>query len=315
MAEDKGKGAGGADRLSMPRLAEMYGFASETIGSNKELTELFQWAAQQGPDLPDSAFLARLKKTNWWQKSSKTWRQTYAIEYGGDATWEEDIFPRRITQVKLTADNLGVAINDEQVRRIARQSLYNGWDSEELQSALTGGTEGFGGLEQQLRAGRDLFGAALTTYESLKRAAEDSGLRYSDTWYRAQASRLLDPQDATTTTDVYQLIQERARSMYPALADQIGMSGETFVTVRDAARPYIETLAQTLELDPETIGLNDPLLARALKNVDSNNNAALMPLWKLEEEAIADDRWKDTQNGRAAYNNIADLIAETFGIV
>lgn len=315
MAEDADKtGDRAVDTLSMAKLGEMYGFARDAIRNSPELVELFQWAAKQGPDLPDEAFLTRLRGTDWWRKSNASWKKAYRAEYGGDTTWETEIFPDAVRKVTNLAARIGVDISEANIKNVARQSLYNGWDDEDLQSALVSGTKGFGGLTTQLREGEDLYGAALRTYESLRIANEDSNSGYSPAWLKTQASRILDPNDAVDEAAVLEQIAAKAKTKYPSLADQIGIRGDQFVTVRDAASPYINTLAEVFELDPRTINLNDRLLSQALRDTDDKGNQVLMPLWKLEEAAIADDRWLNTSAGKQTYDGIANLISETFGV-
>jgi hypothetical protein len=309
--ENEDTGTGGRDRLSMAKLSNMYGFASEVINSDPELRRLFTWASEQGPDLPGEAFLARLYKTRWWSKSSEPFRAAYKLEYAPDETWEQVTLPRATTAVKLAADNIGVTLEEGQARKIARKSIYGGWTEDELTSYLVSGGEKFKGLAGQRG---DLYGAALETYESIRDAAENSGLSFNEKWYRTQATRVLDPLDETSNTDVYQLIAKQAQSLYPALADQIGIFGDRFVTAREAASSYISTLAQAFELDENEIDLRDPLLAKALKNVDDKGKPALMPLWQLQREAVADSRWQNTSAATAAYQSMSSLIAETFGV-
>ena len=306
------------DPLNLRKLGEQYGFAREMIASDDSLTELFKWAAEQGPGLPDNAFLAKLKATPWWTKSSASYRSAYKAEFFGDETWELEIMPRARTRITNAAAKTGVSITAQQLNRLARLAEYGGWSDEELTSALVTGSDitgegikNFKGLSE--RSG-DLRGDALQTYNTLKNYAEDSGVRYSDQWYRNKSMALLDPNSGVNPTDIFTEIGEKAKSKYPALANDLGMQNGNFVTVRSAANPYIETIANTLELDASEIKLNDPLLNSALKNMGADGKQTLTPLWKVEEDAIADERWQATSAGRRANANLYTLISSTFGV-
>lgn len=62
--------------------------------------------------------------------------------------------------------------------------------------------------------------------------------------------------------DAYQrLAEQEAQSLYPSIATQLtgGM------TVQDVASPYINTMAQLLEVDPNTLSIQTPLIKKALQ--------------------------------------------------
>jgi len=306
------------DPLNLGKLGEDYGFARDMIASDDSLIKLFKWAASQGANLPDNAFLARLKNTSWWTKSSQSYRSAYKAEFFGDTTWSDEIMPRARTRIAAAAAAIGVSVTPEQQNRLARLAEYGGWSDEELTSALVTGSDmtgegikNFKGLSE--RSG-DLRGNAKLAYDTLQTYAEDSGVRYTDEWYRMKALQILNPNSGVNPNDIYMEIGEKAKSKYPALANEIGWQGTSFVTVRSAASPYIQTIADTLELDASEINLNDRLLSSALRQTDSANKHTLTPLWKVEEDAIADERWQATSAGRRANGNLAALISSTFGV-
>lgn len=324
----------GRDRLDLNVLAEQYNFAAQTINDDDSLKQLFQWATRQGPDLPDAAFVAKLKTTTWWKDHSASWKKAWSAERTGDLTWKEETLPKERDRVILAANNLGVNINEQQATALAKLSLYsagNQWDDSTLASKLITGTKGTGKF-QGMDIGAAATFAGATGQEQfatgtdfnrvmagLKRTAEANGLSKTDAWFKRMTSRILNPQDAFTADEVYGILTDEAKKKYGSLADQIGsyttVDGESgYTTVRDAADDYIATLSQIWDIDKKNIKLNDPVLNQALRYGDPKNPTT-MPYWELEQKAREDERWLDSNEGQKFWGSLADDISRQLGTV
>lgn len=316
----KGKGDGQdgkRDGLNMGRLAAQYGFAEETINADPDLRELFQWAVKQGPGLPFEAFQARLKRTGWWQTSANSWRQAFLLEYGGDETWETDYLNPTKRSVMQRANELGVSLSDDQAARIARLSIYNNWAKNNpgrLDEVLVEGTgKGFKGVTGQ----DSLRMQALDTYNAIKDFAEQNGLSYGPREIRKYAMGVLNPNDDITLDSIRQEMVVDAQTQWPAFADRIGRQvGEgQFLTLRDVAAPYLKRIADGLELaSMDELKLNDSLVSQVLANTDDKGNSVLPPLWKVDEMVRNDKRWMDTEQANQEWSDLADNLADQFGV-
>jgi hypothetical protein len=97
---------------------------------------------------------------------------------------------------------------------------------------------------------------------------------------------------------------------YPGFAKQI-MAGQDVRTIAD---PYIAKMANTLEVDPNTVSLSDPTLAKALQAVDDKGNPASVPLWQFDQMLKQDSRWQYTNNAWKDVGDQAMQIAQMFGL-
>lgn len=318
------------DKLDTRSFAEQYGFAWQTVNQSDDLIDLFKRAAEQEMEGP--RFLAELKKTNWWSKSSEPWKAAFKLEFTGDKTWVKKTLPDAEQAVLKAATNLGVGLNKTQKTALARLSVYNGWSADDLTNALVrgssdsgittedmAGVKGSGGVKNfkgLTGSPADYKGQAETTYLALKNAAENNGVGQSEAWYRAQVTKILDPNDTYTEQDSYQYLTEQAQHFFPTLTDQVGIKGQSFVTVRDAAAPYLAHIAQGLGIaDPSTISLKDDLFKKAvIGGKDAKGNPAPMSLYDLDVAIRQDKRWASSSEGQAVNNRFADYVSSEFGI-
>lgn len=290
------------DRVSREELAENYDFALSVIFANKELRDLFleafndrsgQWTADR--------FQAALKNTDWWKKG-KYWRDAFYIEKEG-IEWEEQTKTARRV-ISARANELGVTLSEGDLKRLARQYLYEGWfdgpRSAFLDDALTefmGEAPGVGDQDYaaELRAMAFQYGIEKMLDES---------------WY-ANAVRSLTRRE-TTMERLMAEIREKAKSKYPALSKMID-NGES---VRSSMKGYLGSMASILELDEGLIDLDDPTLRQVLTAQNGEDGLpALMTLYDFEASLRKDPRWQRTKNGRQTIVNTAQSFLQSLGFV
>jgi hypothetical protein len=100
------------------------------------------------------------------------------------------------------------------------------------------------------------------------------------------------------------LINMQAKTYFPALADRIDKG----YTVKQLLTPYINTRANILEEDPDSIDVS------TLKSVASDPKN-LMNLYEYEISLRKDPKWRFTKNAQDSLSNVARDIAKTFGLV
>jgi hypothetical protein len=100
------------------------------------------------------------------------------------------------------------------------------------------------------------------------------------------------------------LINMQAKTYFPALADKI----DNGYTVKQLLTPYINTRANILEEDPDSIDIS------TLKSVASDPKN-LMNLYDYEISLRKDPKWRFTKNAQDSLSNVARDIAKTFGLV
>ena len=100
------------------------------------------------------------------------------------------------------------------------------------------------------------------------------------------------------------LINMQAKTYFPALADKIDKG----YTVKQLLSPYLQTRANILEEDPDSIDV------ASLKSVASDPKN-LMSLYDYEISLRKDPKWRFTKNAQDSLSNVAVNIAKTFGLV
>lgn len=282
-------------------------YVAQLVKEDPELRQFLQEAIQNGWNT--ATFERELKRTDWWQDENKTnaWLNAFKAEFGDDpgGQWASTLGDAKDVVLDFAA-RYGLTLDDGVVERIARRSIYEGWDEREFQEWMANRT----------RAGirGDVYEAAGTvesTARTLRNLANDFGLQYSDEWFTRRAVNIMDPSKRYTQEDFVNDMVQQAESLFPVFAGRLSAD----YTVRDAAGSYLSQMANLLELsDPSQIDLNDPLLKKAFGSVmDDKGNPQLMSLWDFQKEVRKDERWQTTANAYQTYTNIGTGLARMMG--
>lgn len=98
---------------------------------------------------------------------------------------------------------------------------------------------------------------------------------------------------------------------YKAFADRIA-GGETITEIAD---PYVSRMSELLELNPNSVGVDNEMIQRALKQQGPDGKAASMDLWTFEKEVRKDNRWQYTKNARQEVANVTSDLLRNFGVL
>ena len=113
-------------------------------------------------------------------------------------------------------------------------------------------------------------------------------------------------------TDVEQGIRNSVLvHQYPAWADQI----KAGVDISTIAQQYITDLATTLEVDPNTIKLNDPRILKAIQAVDAQGKPTYMPMWQFDQNVVkADPSYQYTKGAWTDMNDKFGSLLAAVGV-
>jgi len=140
------------------------------------------------------------------------------------------------------------------------------------------------------------------TYTTLKNAYAENGLPVN---MQALGKLTVDSSvNPTLLKSNLNLINMQAKTYFPALADKIDKG----YTVKQLLTPYINTRANILEEDPDSIDIS------TLKSVASDPKN-LMGLYEYEISLRKNPKWRFTKNAQDSMSNVARDIAKTFGLV
>jgi hypothetical protein len=289
-------GVGTTEKLSSSEMAEQYGFVESLLNSDKELKALFDKAVK-GSWTPDK-FQAELRDTNWWKKLNKTQREFLVTQYGDPATARQKL-DQNFVKLKQLGAQMGVRLTDKGWKDLAYQYTYNGWTDQQLRYQL--------GRRLNM-PGTQRFGEAGEIQDKLSEYAYNMGIKVSDSWMDGASKDIVS--GMATQQDFESKLREQAKATYSFWAKQID-AGQS---VSDLASPYMQTMAQLLELPPGSVNLFDPSIKKALQNRDSSGKSAVKPLWQFETEVRNDPRWRKTNNAQNSLMQVAHQVLSDFGM-
>lgn len=118
---------------------------------------------------------------------------------------------------------------------------------------------------------------------------------------------------ASGATDIEQIKQQirntRFSVDYAGFADEFARG----MDVADIALNYQAAMANLLEKNVEDIGLDDPLVQRAMQRRGDDGKAKPMTRYEFEAEVRNTDEWQKTTNAMSMYTDIGESLLRSFG--
>lgn len=283
-------------RLSPEELASEYGFAYSFLKSQPGVAKVFDDYVKN--NLSKEAFQAELRNTEWWQKNSETMRQTQAMKATDPATYEANLQATTV-MVQQAAAKMGASIPPKKLKSIAEKALATNMDEAQLANVLGGYVKFVGGT---------LKGEAGQYENSIKSYAASQGVTMEDQSIKNQAA--LIARKLATEDDFKNQIAQQAISAYPSYKDQI----EAGQTMQDIANPYVQIMAQQLEVNPANIKLSDPLIRSALNGVNKDGKPIGMDQTTFLQRVRNDPRWSQTSNAQDDVMNVGVNVLKSMGL-
>lgn len=318
---DKYTNSDGSDRnrLTEKYLSDYYDKVGEwvrdLVKQFPDLTQLFSRAVSQGWNR--DRFLREVYKSDWWaeQKAAgrgNRWLQAFVDENdpSRQGAWVDSIETVKQKIVDLADSLYNMQLNPDDLDKIARRYLYQGWDASDERGLRVWLARQLG--KQEGEDGQDFTpgGQYAELERSFRNYVRGFGLQRTEDWYANTAASILNPDSGVTADDVLNEMIAEAESLYPSLAGKLSKDR----TVRDVANGYIGWASQILELDPESIELTDPAIAAAL-GYGSADNATTMPMWEYRKMLRRDPRWQSTDNALSSYSDLASTFLRSMGMV
>lgn len=301
---DKNKdGIPDGDVLSMDQLQARYKFAYDVIQGDPELIALWKKAtnARKGYWTTE-AFTAALHDTDWYKNKSEPARLAWVAERTGGADWQTQLSDAE-NRVREAALEIGATPSDADIARLTRDYIYQGWGDPARARQLDQALSQYIGSPD----GGFMRGNAGTLQEQMKALAMANGLTFSDGYYEAAAKSV--GARLTTADDWMRQIREQAASLWPTWKDQILAGSDA----ADLASGYINTMAQTLEISPTSISLDDPSIRSAMTHTDDQGNPVALSLWDFQRSLMQDERYKGTQKFNNDLASIGTDILKRMG--
>ena len=284
------------DKLDPTELAELYGFASAVLRSNKEISKLFDQAI--AGDYSKEQFIARFRSTKYYKTHSETWRLTEATRLTDPKTYQKEWNGAK-AEVSSNAAALGASLSEATLNKVVNAYYRQGYNPQQLRTLLSRYIFVKDGV---------LGGEAGKNAQDLKELARANGMQYNDDWFN-NASRAVIA-GKSTLQDYQNTIRTQAASAFPVYAQQI-MSGQN---VADIASPYVQRMSALLEISPEKIDLFDNSIREALSGRNpETGKAETKSLWQFENDIRKDERWLKTNNARETFSSATAGILKAWG--
>lgn len=140
--------------------------------------------------------------------------------------------------------------------------------------------------------------------QDLARAASANGLSL-DRDFKGLADTWVKRIESGEDPDIFkQMIRDVAKRGYPESVTKLMDQGIDLETIY---APYKRTMASVLELNPEVISFDDPVLRSAI-GPDKE-----MPIYDFQRALRKDSRWQYTNNAREEVASITQKILQDFG--
>jgi len=283
-------------RLSPEELASEYGFAYSFLKGQPGVAKVFDDYVKN--NLSKEAFQAELRNTKWWQENSDTMRKTQAMKATDPATYEANL-QATMVMVEQEAAKIGASIPPKKMRSIAEKALATNMDKGALANVLGGYVKFVGGT---------LKGEAGQYENSIKSYAASQGVTLNDDSIKNQAA--LIARKLATESDFKNQIMRQAISAYPGYKTQL----EAGQTMQDIANPYIQIMAQQLEVNPASITMRDPLIRSALNGVNADGKPTGMDQTTFLQHVRSDPRWTQTQGAQDDVMKVGLNVLKSMGL-
>lgn len=165
--------------------------------------------------------------------------------------------------------------------------------SDKINAAQTGDPKAIAALQR---------GNLGIVYTKLKNAYFENGIPVSiKSLGQSVAASLANPDKLNAEIN---LIQLQAKTYFPALADKI----DAGYSVKQLLNPYLQTRANVLEEDPDSIDI------KSLQGI-AKDPKGLMNLYDYEVSLRNDPKWRFTKNAQNTLGSLANSLGKMFGVI
>lgn len=251
------------------------------------------WAAGD-----ETAALNAYFQSDYYLKLGKTAASRYALSKNQPEVYAADEAAYMSNQ-KNRLFKLGVRIDDNELTDLIKKAYAGNLTDSQLDSSIAL-SNSFGGK---------FGGTILGQVQELKNFARSYGLSYTDAKYNQWGADLFA--NRITDAEVEEAIKTESASKYPAFADQI-MKGVSLDALSSA---YKSSMATILEIDPDSVGYDDPTLMKALQYIGPDGKPTTKPLWQFESDLRSDARWQFTNNARDSIDSLQYKVMKDWGLM
>jgi hypothetical protein len=298
------------DQVDLSALDADLKWASDLVTAVPELQEILIKHTEMGSFDKEAGaqglanFKSDVLDSLWWKENNQYARKAFALQKTDPSAYGVEI-EDAVNEVRETVRTIGIDVSEADISAIATEAVNDGWLVDGREYKLRERLSQY--VEQSQSQGK-AKGNLRSYASSFRNTATANGLQLSSKYFEDLAKSvtlgLMSEDDAEAE------IREQAAGFWPSYSDKI-LAG---YNVRDLASGYIYTMANELELDPQSISLDDSYIRSALTSVDDTGNARPKSLWEFQRELRNDPRWMNTNKAQNQVSSIASRVMEMFGL-
>jgi hypothetical protein len=311
------------DKLDMATLQAKFSIAAGIIGADSSLKTVLDQILQQG--ITSEAIMTQMiQGTLWYKNQTDKQRQYEFAKETNPGQFAADLQLNASNIVKQFMGN-GIKITAAEAIEYAQQLMKSvvldksgnvvRYDQDFLNKIMANAIDFSKKSTIGGKVVYNMTGKLETVANELYKRAWDYGFPSSmsntrfEGWFENTMKGLiagtLNPEDIDND------FQKQAMSMFPGLTNQLTQG----LTLRAAADPWINALANTWEVDPNTIDLNDKYLQQALNYTDEKGNVKTMNLYDTKKLGRRSPDSDFTSWAKEEKTGIANTILRDFGFL
>lgn len=287
------------DTINKDEIEQEYGLSYALFQAYPELKTLLQKAVGGGWDA--SRFQVELRQTDWFKKHSDIWRQNIALKYSDPTTYKERL-ANSLTMVQNLTAAFGAGFSKDGLNRLAERALLFGMSEDQIRDVVANHVK---------PSDMGHYGGQLSAIESQLRAtALQNGVRLGDTQFKNWMQQIVR---GNASQDQYEtFIRDTAAKTFGAYGEQIkgGMN------MADLATPYMNSMAQILEINPASLDMFDPTIRRAMAGLRDQKTGVVNPMsiTDFEDSLRQDKRWQYTKNAKDSATEWTRALSKMWGL-
>jgi LysM repeat protein len=322
-------GATQMDKFSPEQLAAKFGVAAAVINADKSLQDALNKILGldgSGTMITDPELQTQIiQNTSWYKNQTDTQRKHSFFKQTNPAQYAADLQLNASEIVKMWAGS-GLTISATDAITYADQMMQQAvikdgkvvrYDKAYLQKLMADSIkfDKTNTFESNGKVVYDLDGKLETMAQALYDRAYDYGYpstvsndgfkKWFETTIKGLVAGTLNPEDVDNE------LEQRAMSLFPGLKDRI-LRGET---ARQAADPYLQAIANTWEVDPKDVDLNNDTVQQVINYTDEKGNIVPMNIYGAKKAARRHANFDFTQTAKEEKTNIGATILRDHGFL
>lgn len=286
------------DKIDRDQIEEEYGLSYALFKAFPELNKLLKDAVAEG--YSPAKFQVELRQTDWFKKHSDVWRENTALKFSDPTTYKERL-ANSLTSVQNLMGAYGVRLSKPAAKRIAERALLFGMSDDQIRDVLA---------QHVKPSAAGHYGGQLSTIEEqLRNTALKNGVRIGKGQLKGWMQAIVRGDASYEQYNTH--LRDLAAQTFQLYGDQIkgGMD------LNDVASPYMQTMAEMLEVNPGSLDLFDPTIRRALMGTrDDKGNHNPLSIADFENELRKDSRWQYTTSAKDQAKGYVASLSKMWGL-